>query len=73
MQTIDKVTGNDKKRRKRRVSAIITGVVTEEDRKHEEHLELPENMKLTNAHVEDLMKHFQAGKKVRVLLLLFIK
>ena len=63
MQTIDKVTGNDKKRRHRRVSIIRTGVVKEED-KDEHHLELPENMKLTNDHCQQLMDHFVAGKSL---------
>tara|TARA_B100000780_G_C21065141_1_gene428269 strand:+ start:51 stop:1202 length:1152 start_codon:yes stop_codon:yes gene_type:complete len=65
MQTIDKVTGNDK-RRSRRVSIIKTGIVTEAEKEHEHHLELPENMKLTNQHCQDIMDHFIAGKSLHL-------
>ena len=65
MQTIDKITGNDKKRRNRRVSIVRTGVVTEEEKKHHK-LELPEDMKLTNDHVQGIMDHFVAGERLHL-------
>jgi diadenosine tetraphosphatase ApaH/serine/threonine PP2A family protein phosphatase len=63
MQNIDKITG--KNRRNRRVSVIRTGVVTEEE-KIEHKLELPENMKLTNEHVQGLIDHFIAGEQLHL-------
>lgn len=64
MKTIDKVTGHSRRSRFRRVSVIQTGKIREEDETHG--LDIPENMKLNNGHVQSLLDHFVSGKPLHI-------
>ena len=64
MRTIDKVTGHAHRSRQRRVSVIRTEILTPQDETHG--LELSENMKLKNEHVQAMIAHFVMGKPLHL-------